>query len=55
VGGEVDLQNIRKAQKRGFQFYGWKMNGRSFALVGTYPADELRELSQLIGGPRNGP
>ncbi|HEY3782463.1 MAG TPA: hypothetical protein VGL56_15380 [Fimbriimonadaceae bacterium] len=55
VSSPVDLQNIRKAQKQGMQFYGWQMDGRSFALVGTYPADELRELSQLIGGPRNGP
>lgn len=53
VAGNIDLQGIRPNSKRGIQFFGWQMNGRSFALVGSYSLDELRELAQVLGA-RNG-
>lgn len=55
VQGAVDLRAFRPTNARGVQLYPWQMSGRSFALVGTYPIDELRELAQVLSGPRNGP
>jgi hypothetical protein len=54
VQGMVDLQAFRPTNGRGVQLYPWQVSGRSFALVGTYPVEELRELAQVLGGPRNG-
>jgi len=55
VQGAVDQQSFGPTNTRGVQLYGWQMSGKSFALVGAYPAAELRELAQLLSGPRNGP
>jgi outer membrane lipoprotein-sorting protein len=55
VQGVVDLQAFRPTNNRGVQLFSWNMDGKSFALVGTYPIAEMRELAQVLSGPRNGP
>jgi hypothetical protein len=55
VQGAMGQGVFGPTNNRGVRLYGWQMNGETFALVGTYPAAELKELAQVLSGPRNGP
>jgi hypothetical protein len=55
VSAAVNMQGLTRATQRDLQFYGWQANGRSFAFVGGYPLERLKELARLLGDSRNGP
>jgi hypothetical protein len=54
VAGLVDLSHIKPTDERGLAFFGWQLNGHSFALIGNYSVPELKQLSTQLGEVRNG-
>ena len=51
VAGVADLSGFQRRGEHELQFYGWVMNGRSFALVGNSSLADLRRLARTLGDP----
>lgn len=49
VNGTFDLGRFAGNANKEFQFHAWNVNGRSYALVGAYPATLLVSLARSLG------
>lgn len=49
VNGTFDLGRFAEKANKEFQFHSWNVSGRSYALVGAYPATLLASLARTLG------